>query len=327
MDGARMRRLLDFAWDVARADGLDEFRSAVTTGIRRVVPADLASYTEVDLETGRVLAPVDPPIDAEASATALGRCAHQHPLITQEPPGAQTISDYLSARRFHGLELYQDVYRPIDAEDQIAITLPTRRQPVIGVALNRSRRSFTAADRAILDHLRPLLVRSYRRAVAYDRGRQLACAVEASGGGVILPGANQAIDYASPRAHRWLRTYFPLGAPGRLPEQIASWLRVNRNRLGERLTIARPGRQLFVSLVADGSDQSPILELDERRPSLDALTPREGRIVRLLSEGQTNQQIGDALGVSRRTVENHLQSAYRKLGVTNRTAAAAAIRD
>jgi DNA-binding CsgD family transcriptional regulator len=326
MDGARTRGLLDFAYEVARAEGLEDYRRAVTTGIRKVVPADLASYTEVDLARGQVLAQLDPPISAHASIAALGRCAHQHPLVTRQEPRAQTISDYLSARRFHGLELYHDCYRPLDAEDQIAINLPARRGSAIGVAMNRSRRSFSQGDRATLDELRPLLIKSYRRAAAYDRGRELASAHEAAGAGVIIIGHRGSVDYASPRAHRWLRAYFPLAAPGRLPEELAAWLKANRNRLGQRLTVTRQGQQLHVSLVADGSDQSPVLELDERHTWFDRLTPREAQILHLLSAGETNQQMADGLAVSRRTVENHLQSIYRKLGVSNRTAAAATIR-
>ncbi|MFJ7593160.1 LuxR C-terminal-related transcriptional regulator [Streptomyces sp. NPDC097617] len=50
-----------------------------------------------------------------------------------------------------------------------------------------------------------------------------------------------------------------------------------------------------------------------------ALTEAELRIVRLAVRGETNEQIGAALHLARRTVETHLTHAYRKLGVTRRT--------
>ncbi|MGW7141050.1 helix-turn-helix domain-containing protein, partial [Streptomyces xanthophaeus] len=50
-----------------------------------------------------------------------------------------------------------------------------------------------------------------------------------------------------------------------------------------------------------------------------ALTGAERRVVDLAALGHTNAQIGEALHLTRRTVESHLTSAYRKLKVTRRT--------
>ena len=50
----------------------------------------------------------------------------------------------------------------------------------------------------------------------------------------------------------------------------------------------------------------------------DALTPSELRVAELASAGRTNRQIAQALFVTQRTVENHLTSAYAKLGITAR---------
>ncbi|SDS29273.1 response regulator transcription factor [Microlunatus soli] len=50
------------------------------------------------------------------------------------------------------------------------------------------------------------------------------------------------------------------------------------------------------------------------------LTPRELEIARLASSGRTNQSIAGHLSLSVRTVENHLLSSYRKIGVENRDA-------
>lgn len=53
-------------------------------------------------------------------------------------------------------------------------------------------------------------------------------------------------------------------------------------------------------------------------PDLSMLTRREREIVEHLLDGLTNRQIAAAIGVSVRTVENHLYRIYPKLGVTRR---------
>lgn len=51
------------------------------------------------------------------------------------------------------------------------------------------------------------------------------------------------------------------------------------------------------------------------------LTPREVEVLRYAEVGRTNVAVARALGISPRTVAKHLEHAYRKLGVSSRTAA------
>jgi DNA-binding NarL/FixJ family response regulator len=52
-----------------------------------------------------------------------------------------------------------------------------------------------------------------------------------------------------------------------------------------------------------------------------ALSPRESEVLLLLVEALTDKQIGEALGISPRTVTTHVTSIYNKLGVFSRVAA------
>jgi DNA-binding NarL/FixJ family response regulator len=56
---------------------------------------------------------------------------------------------------------------------------------------------------------------------------------------------------------------------------------------------------------------------------LDALTPREREVLRLLAGGLTNRQIAERLVVSEHTVHRHVANVLRKLGLPSRAAAAA----
>jgi DNA-binding NarL/FixJ family response regulator len=55
----------------------------------------------------------------------------------------------------------------------------------------------------------------------------------------------------------------------------------------------------------------------------DRLTPREREVLRLLAQGRTNRQIGQCLGISPGTAKNHVERILTKLGVSDRTQAAA----
>jgi DNA-binding CsgD family transcriptional regulator/tetratricopeptide (TPR) repeat protein len=56
-----------------------------------------------------------------------------------------------------------------------------------------------------------------------------------------------------------------------------------------------------------------------------SLTPSERRVAELAAEGPTNREIAQTLFVTQRTVEVHLTSIYRKLGISSRSQLAAAL--
>ena len=62
-----------------------------------------------------------------------------------------------------------------------------------------------------------------------------------------------------------------------------------------------------------------------RTERAEELTPREVELLHLVAEGLTNDEIADRLTLSARTVERHLSNIYRKLGVSGRSARAAAV--
>ena len=53
-------------------------------------------------------------------------------------------------------------------------------------------------------------------------------------------------------------------------------------------------------------------------PEAERLTRREREVAGLAAAGASNKEIAAKLHLSARTVENHLQSSYAKLGVTGR---------
>jgi LuxR family maltose regulon positive regulatory protein len=60
---------------------------------------------------------------------------------------------------------------------------------------------------------------------------------------------------------------------------------------------------------------------------VEPLSERELDVLRLISEGSSNQQIADTLIVTVHTVKKHASNIYGKLGVRNRTQAVARARE
>jgi DNA-binding NarL/FixJ family response regulator len=108
-----------------------------------------------------------------------------------------------------------------------------------------------------------------------------------------------------------VRTGMNLGADDYLvkpmmPDELAAAVRA-RLRRAERVTPPRPNAA-------------------EAKPEfLEALglTPREAEVLFWVARGKTNDEIATVLGIGLTTVKKHLESTFAKLGVENRTAAAA----
>ena len=61
--------------------------------------------------------------------------------------------------------------------------------------------------------------------------------------------------------------------------------------------------------------------------AVDQLTERETDVLRLLAQGQSNQEIALSLNISTTTVRSHVSNILMKLGVSNRTQAALVARE
>jgi DNA-binding NarL/FixJ family response regulator len=74
--------------------------------------------------------------------------------------------------------------------------------------------------------------------------------------------------------------------------------------------------------IPDAPPTEPPTEHPMPDPPRSELTPREVEVLRLLSEGRTNQQIARELLVSKSTVKNHIHQILTKLRASDRTQAA-----
>lgn len=109
------------------------------------------------------------------------------------------------------------------------------------------------------------------------------------------------------------------GAAGYLTKDLSgeALQRAVRGIRNGDLPMSRGHAALVVEHLARGSRAA---EADGGLESL--VSPRERDVLRALASGMTDRQIADSLAISPRTVESHVSSVLRKLGVRNRAEAA-----
>ena len=78
-------------------------------------------------------------------------------------------------------------------------------------------------------------------------------------------------------------------------------------------------RELIITELSKARSSSQNDGSTQILPEQYGLTEREAEVTELVATGMTNILIADKLGVSIRTVENHLRSIYKKLNIHNRT--------
>jgi DNA-binding CsgD family transcriptional regulator len=151
-------------------------------GVQRLVPCNAVGYNEVSVATGETFVLMEPDFVEEFPEVAetFSRYAHQHPVVAHHQetgdPTPRTLSDFLTADELHELDLYKEVYARLGAEDQISFILPSPPELVVGVAMNRPRRGFSARDREILELVRPHLSQAFRDASLRESADPLSAA-------------------------------------------------------------------------------------------------------------------------------------------------------
>jgi DNA-binding response OmpR family regulator/DNA-binding CsgD family transcriptional regulator len=159
-------------------------------------------------------------------------------------------------------------------------------------------------------------------------------ALDVSGRFLFAVNRQGHILWATPQAQKLLADH--LGAQAdefALPPSLLQWLEQAKGRGSAKSQAASlpDNPQLRFYYMGETAPNEFLLRLSKEAGStLPAeftselgLTTREGEVLAWLSKGKTNRDIAQILGLSPRTVDKHLEQIYAKLGVENRTAAAA----
>jgi DNA-binding response OmpR family regulator/DNA-binding CsgD family transcriptional regulator len=162
-------------------------------------------------------------------------------------------------------------------------------------------------------------------------------ALDVSGRYLLAVNGQGKIMWATPQAQKLLSAILAADTEEEfvLPDPIPQWLdQAQQGKTGskaaamasfpgnEQLRLQYMGKlganEFLLRLAKDAGADTPAEFSSEL-----GLTTREGEVLSWLSKGKTNRDIAQILGLSPRTVDKHLEQIYSKLGVENRTAAAA----
>jgi DNA-binding CsgD family transcriptional regulator len=344
-----LRRVLDVLHDAYRLRNREAFTTHMLCAATALIPADIASYFAID-RTASVFTSTATPEGADdfpGSGEVFLRHVREHPLFINHARvndgRAYKISDFVTRRALHRLPLYNEYYRRIGTEYQMAMALPARDASVVGIALSRHGCDCSERERLLLNVLSPHLRQAFESAQAVSGLEERVGRVqEAAGAGdqeVVIVRTGAACT-ATPRGRQWLRAYFGASRrAGDLPRAVRDWIDAQAVRFVVTDDVPAP-RSPLRAACEDGELEVRIAwQLDEtilllrehrRRPGIAALaalglSPRETDVLLWVAEGKSNAAIGTILGMSGRTVGKHLERIYQKLGVETRTAAAARV--
>ncbi len=155
-------------------------------------------------------------------------------------------------------------------------------------------------------------------------------ALDTTGKHILELDQHANIIWATQHAKRLLERIEEIGQSdeNNLDQRLQTWLQLD----GERppLVFKQDETTIQLCYLAAQKYQHHLVQIGERDPNRDrqllidqlSVTQREAEVLLWITYGKTNREIAQILDISPRTVNKHLEAAFRKLEVDNRTSAA-----
>ncbi|MBU2886930.1 response regulator [Gilvimarinus agarilyticus] len=158
-------------------------------------------------------------------------------------------------------------------------------------------------------------------------------ALEAAGQTLFAINKNGDTLWATPRVYQILAQAQPAdtNSPAQLSNTLKTWLEHSPSA-GHKMQLDNADGTVGVEYLAEIGENEFLLRLSDQ-PSNEnysdllrtsfKVTVREADVLLWIANGKTNREIGQILEMSPRTVNKHLEQIFKKMGVENRTSAAA----
>lgn len=352
LSGNQLRQVSEFLLDLYQLRTHEEFTSHVIAALPKITDGEFTSYNEINHRHGLGTFQTDVPgflKKPEHFGQVLAKEAEHHPILKYfqktRDGSAVTLSDFVADREFRETVLSQEFYQPLQIPRIIGLALRIGSSHSVTLARHKNGCAFGEHTRTTLNAIRPHLRQALENALAVTQIQNQLTAMNQ-----VLEDGQQAlisvtkegrIRIITPSAQRLLKQYNLRTrlAVGQLPTPLREWLTHSQRQLDrsddvipelQPLLVQGESGCLTIRLIVKGSHYLLMLEERKAAPvardfSAFGLSTRESEILQWVAQGKTNPEISMILGISRRTVQKHLERIYIKLGVENRTAAAAVV--
>ena len=324
--------LLAFVGELRDLDDPLPFPPQLVAALRSLIAADMVSYSELDpvertsilqvwhRAEGQDLLFRGWNTEEDGARDLWGSLRHTHPTCAYRQASddwttARKVSDFVTLREFRRTPIYDACYRD-EVDHWLDVGLvpkPSRTRLFVFTRLQTG--DFDERDRLVATLLQPHLAERAAEAEAALRAAKAMAEIEdgtiEEARRVVLCSASGVIEFGSASSRALLVRYLGLDN-GRVPTSV----------LARRELVLRDGDgSLHVRIARTGTLY--VLLLEERDVRVERLTARERQVLEQVVLGKGNEAIALELGIAPATVAKHLEHAYRKLGVPNRTAATA----
>lgn len=330
-----LRALTDSIQSLYQSCELESFPQRVFAAVTPLVPCDYFSYNEFGGDGALRVVHCEPGLPAAATEflVAIGpQFSREHPTLSYVArtgsPEPYKITDFTAQRQWRQTRLYSEFYQPLRCEYQMAFASPLADGQV-ALAFNSTTCDYSEEDRQTLELLRPHLMQARANAQTLSR---VTAALRAAAGAFLAVAPDGSIAYATTEARCYLDRYFDVQATTLLPLRLRHWLLkpAMPGVAAGPLVVDRHDGRLEISLVSREADGTCNLLLEEKRDAVSVerlvalgLTPREAEVLIWVARGKSTAEIAIILSSRPATVSKHLEHIYQKLGVENRTSAAA----
>jgi DNA-binding CsgD family transcriptional regulator len=328
----------------------DQFIHRIIRKLGEVIPSEQVTYNEMYPGQGKSFNWAS---SNELSTPEAGKewenVMDDHPILhyiaSTGDLRAAKISSFWERNRFHDRKLYVDFYRKFRVEDALCVGLSSNDGCTIGIGWYRDRK-FNRRDLETVNLLLPHIGQAWRNAKVLEGLRSeltmLGRGMDEAGISAVICDRAGKIKIATRRARENLLEYFNLqnGTSNQLPDDLLRWMRVQGAEMsGSEIPFVRTpllagagAKRLSVRMLSQGEsilllfDEQTIFPAAEELTEL-GLTKRETEVLLWAGQGKSNAEIGAILNLRIPTVKKHLEHIFLKLGVENRTSAAAIAHD
>ncbi|WP_375481155.1 LuxR C-terminal-related transcriptional regulator [uncultured Jatrophihabitans sp.] len=174
--------ILDVLGSLHEAPNPQDVGHLLISRLHELVACDVVSYNDIDVEapaSGGTRTFFEPELTPRPELEfAFDALQHEHPLVCDYAatgnPAPRRMSDFITLPDLQALDLWREVFRPLETNHQIAFAVLASRSRVVGIGVNRWSHDFDDHDMAVLGELQKHVGPAFHHAALREAETQRA---------------------------------------------------------------------------------------------------------------------------------------------------------